>query len=214
MTTTAPAPADTPPPPRPATRTRLEGGAPPGGGAPAPGAPGVDVAHLLFGRKLRTDQEQHERLSNPVALAVFASDALSSVAYATEEMLRVMLPVAAAAAFSAVVPLSVGIVLLLVALVFSYRQTIKAYPSAGGAYIVTRDNFGVLPAQVAGVALLTDYILTVAVSVSAGVASMSSAFPATYPYRVAIAFALIWIIAWMNLRGVKESGKLFAIPTY
>ena len=117
-------------------------------------------------------------------------------------------------AFGTLVPLSLGIVALLVILVFSYRQTIKAYPSAGGAYIVTRDNFGVLPAQVAGVALLTDYILTVAVSVSAGVAAMYSAFPATYPYRVAIAVVLIWIIAWMNLRGVKESGRVFAVPTY
>src|SRR3954454_2438738 len=160
-TTPAPPPAPTPPRVAPSLPDIVR---------PPQGARRVDVAHLLFGRKLRTDQEQHERLSNPVALAVFASDALSSVAYATEEMLRVMLPVAAAAAFSAVLPLSIGIVLLLVALVFSYRQTIKAYPSAGGAYIVTRDNFGVLPAQVAGVALLTDYILTVAVSVSAGVA--------------------------------------------
>ncbi len=172
------------------------------------------MANLVFGRKLRTDQEMHERLDNPTALAVFASDALSSVAYATEEMLRVMLPVVGAVAFSAVLPLSMGIVLLLVALVFSYRQTIKAYPSAGGAYIVTRDNFGILPAQVAGVALLTDYILTVAVSVSAGVAAMYSAFPEVYPFRVEIAVVLIWVIAIMNLRGVKESGRLFAIPTY
>ena len=113
---------------------------------------------------------------------MFASDALSSVAYATEEMLAVLLPVAAGAlAFGALLPLSLGIVALLVILVFSYRQTIKAYPSAGGAYIVTRDNFGVLPAQVAGVALLTDYILTVAVSVSAGVAAMYSAFPGVVP---------------------------------
>ena len=105
------------------------------------------------------------------------------------------------------VPLTLGIVALLVILVFSYRQTIKAYPSAGGAYIVTRDNFGVLPAQIAGVALLTDYILTVAVSVSAGVAAMYSAFPAAYPYRVAIAVGLIWIIAWMNLRGREGVGS-------
>src|SRR4051812_41214409 len=174
-----------------------------------------DVVEMMFGRKLRTDQEIHERLDNPTALAGFASDALSSVAYATEEMLTVLLIGGAGLlAFGTLVPLTLGIVALLVILVFSYRQTIKAYPSAGGAYIVTRDNFGVLPAQIAGVALLTDYILTVAVSVSAGVAAMYSAFPATYPYRVAIAVALIWIIAWMNLRGVKESGRVFAVPTY
>ena len=95
---------------------------------------------------------------------------------------------------------------------FSYRQTIKAYPSAGGAYIVTKDNLGLLPAQVAGVALLTDYILTVAVSVSAGVAALYSAVPAIYPYRVPIALAFIAIIAWGNLRGVKESGRIFAVP--
>ena len=186
--------------------------------APPPGRPRSrrsDFQNMVFGRKIRTDQEIHERLGNSTALAVFASDALSSVAYATEEMLTVLLIGGAGAlAFGSLVPLSLGIVALLVILVFSYRQTIKAYPSAGGAYIVTRDNFGVLPAQVAGVALLTDYILTVAVSVSAGVAAMYSAFPATYPYRVAIAVALIWIIAWMNLRGVKESGRVFAVPTY
>lgn len=176
----------------------------------------VDVAHLLFGRKLRTDQEQHERLTNPIALAVFASDALSSVAYATEEMLAVMVVagVAFSTRYSVLLPLSAGIVFLLVTLVFSYRQTIKAYPSAGGAYIVTRDNFGVLPAQVAGVALLTDYILTVAVSVSAGVAATYSAFPGVYPWRVPLAVVLIWVLALMNLRGVHESGRIFAVPTY
>jgi amino acid transporter len=176
----------------------------------------VDVANLLFGRKLRTEQEAHERLANPIALAVFASDALSSVAYATEEMLVVMVAagVSASSRYDALLPLSAGIVVLLVTLVFSYRQTIKAYPSAGGAYIVTRDNFGVLPAQVAGVALLTDYILTVAVSVSAGVAAVYSAFPSLYRYRVGIVVALIWLLAYLNLRGVRESGRIFAVPTY
>jgi amino acid transporter len=174
-----------------------------------------DVVEMMFGRRLRTDQEIHERLDNPTALAVFASDALSSVAYATEEMLTVLLIGGAGLlAFGTLVPLTLGIVALLVILVFSYRQTIKAYPSAGGAYIVTRDNFGVLPAQVAGVALLTDYILTVAVSTSAGVAALYSAFPGVYTYRVVIAVVLIWIIAFMNLRGVKESGRIFAVPTY
>jgi amino acid transporter len=173
------------------------------------------VVDMMFGRRLRTDQEIHERLDNPTALAVFASDALSSVAYATEEMLTVLLIGGAGLlAFGTLVPLTLGIVALLVILVFSYRQTIKAYPSAGGAYIVTRDNFGVLPAQIAGVALLTDYILTVAVSTSAGVAALYSAFPGLYSYRVLIAVVLIWVIAFMNLRGVKESGRIFAVPTY
>ncbi len=99
-------------------------------------------------------------------------------------------------------------------MLFSYRQTIKAYPSAGGAYIVTKDNFGLVPAQVAGVALLTDYVLTVSVSISAGVAAVTSAAPGLFPYRVEISVLCIWFIAWGNLRGVRESGRMFAIPTY
>jgi amino acid transporter len=114
------------------------------------------------------------------------------VAYATEAMMRVLIPVVGIAAFSYVLPISAVIIALLVTLVFSYRQTIRAYPSAGGAYIVTRDNFGMLTAQVAGVGLLLDYILTVAVSVSAGVAAVYSAFPDVYPYRVVAAVAIIW----------------------
>ena len=178
--------------PTPAGRVAAPAASPPSE-PPAPESPAAtggpppakrDIGNLLFGQKLRTDQEIHERLGNSTALAVFASDALSSVAYATEEMLKVMLPVVAAAAFGALLPLSLGIVLLLVALVFSYRQTIKAYPSAGGAYIVTKDNFGLLAAQLAGVALLTDYVLTVAVSVSAGVSAIIAAVPALHEFRV------------------------------
>src|SRR3954453_2562773 len=174
-----------------------------------------DVVEMMFGRRLRTDQEIHERLDNPTALAVFASDALSSVAYATEEMLTVLLIGGAGLlAFGTLVPLTLGIVALLVILVFSYRQTIKAYPSAGGAYIVTRDNFGVLPAQIAGVALLTDYILTVAVSVSAGTAAIASAWAPLRAFEVPVSLLFIAIIAFGNLRGVKESGRIFAVPTY
>src|SRR3954447_16869260 len=174
-----------------------------------------NAVNMLFGRKIRTDQEMHERLGNSTALAVFASDALSSVAYATEEMLTVLLIGGAGAlAFGSLLPLSLGIVALLVILVFSYRQTIKAYPSAGGAYIVTRDNFGVLPAQVAGVALLTDYILTVAVSVSAGTAAIASAWAPLRAFEVPVSLLFIAIIAFGNLRGVKESGRIFAVPTY
>jgi amino acid transporter len=161
----------------------------------------------------------HERLGKPTALAVFASDALSSTAYASEEILRTLLGVGVGAgiglaAFKYMNPITLAMVGVLVILVFSYRQTIKAYPSAGGAYIVTKDNLGLLPAQVAGVALLTDYILTVSVSVSAGVAALYSAFGSLYPWRVPIALAFIVIIAWGNLRGVKESGRIFALPTY
>lgn len=168
----------------------------------------------LLGQPLHNDQLAHERLGRPTALAVFASDALSSTAYASEEILRVLVPAIGVLAFGRVVPITLAMVGVLVILVFSYRQTIKAYPSAGGAYIVTKDNLGLMPAQVAGVALLTDYILTVAVSVSAGVAALYSAFGAVRPYRVPVALAFIAVIAWGNLRGVKESGRIFALPTY
>jgi amino acid transporter len=175
------------------------------------------IKSKVLGRALNNDQLAHERLGKPTALAVFASDALSSTAYATEEILRTLLFFGAGiglAAFSYVVPITVALVLVLVILVFSYRQTIKAYPSAGGAYIVTKDNLGIIPAQIAGVSLLTDYILTVAVSTSAGVAALYSVVPALYPWRTGIALGFIAIIAIGNLRGVKESGKVFAVPTY
>lgn len=177
---------------------------------------GYALKKRLLGPALNTDQLEHERLGNPTALAVFASDNLSSTAYATEEIVRVLVPAIGFIAFSGgyVMGITVAILGVLTLLILSYRQTIKAYPSAGGAYIVTKDNLGLLPAQVAGVALLTDYILTVSVSVSAGVAAMYSTLSFLYPYRVAIAVFFIAVIAWGNLRGVKESGRLFAVPTY
>ena len=175
---------------------------------------GYKVKRLLLGRALHNEQLQHERLGKPTALAVFASDNLSSVAYATEEILRALVPVVGAVAFGLVLPISAAIVLVLATLLFSYRQTIKAYPTAGGAYVVTKDNFGLMPAQVAGVALLIDYVLTVAVSVAAGTQALTSAFPGLFGLRVIVSLAFIGIIAWGNLRGVKESGKLFAAPTY
>ena len=169
---------------------------------------------IALGPALPTAQLKHERLGKPTALAVFASDNLSSVAYATEEILKVAVPAVGVLAFSVVMPVTFGILGVLVILLFSYRQTIRAYPSAGGAYIVTKDNFGLLAAQLAGVALLTDYVLTVSVSVAAGVAAITSAAPGLYPYRVGLSVAFIWIIAWGNLRGVRESGRIFAAPTY
>ena len=145
---------------------------------------------------------------------MFASDNLSSSAYATEEIVKVAVPAVGALAFTLIMPVTFAILGVLAILLFSYRQTIKAYPSAGGAYIVTKDNFGLLTAQLAGVALLVDYILTVSVSIAAGVAAMTSAAPALYPYRVWISVAFIWFIAWANLRGVRESGRMFMVPTY
>jgi amino acid transporter len=175
---------------------------------------GYRIKNRLLGPPLHNERLAHERLGKPTALAVFASDNLSSSAYATEEILRVLIPVVGIAAFSLVVPITVALLLVLGLLILSYRQTIKAYPSAGGAYIVTRDNFGLLPAQVAGVALLTDYILTVSVSVAAGSAALASAFPSLAPWTMPIAVAFVVIIAAGNLKGVRESGKLFALPTY
>src|SRR3989440_997895 len=158
---------------------------------------------------MATDQLENERLNKTTALAVFASDNLSSSAYATEEILRVLVPAVGVAAFALVLPITVAMLVVLGFLILSYRQTIKAYPSAGGAYIVTRDNFGLLPAQVAGVALLTDYVLTVAVSVAAGTAALTSAAPVLGPYAVPVSVAFIVAIAFGNLRGVKESGRIF-----
>lgn len=190
--------------------------------APLPPAPVCDVPETLsyrvkrhlLGPPLTTDQLVHERLGKPTALAVFASDNLSSSAYATEEILRVLVPAVGVAAFALVVPLTVAMLVVLALLILSYRQTIKAYPTAGGAYVVTRDNFGLKTAQVAGVALLTDYVLTVSVSVAAGTAALTSAFAALEPYSVPIAVLFIVLIAFGNLRGVRESGRVFAVPTY
>jgi amino acid transporter len=173
------------------------------------------VKRFLVGRPLATERLIHERLGKPTALAVFASDNLSSSAYATEEILRVLMYAGLGTiAFSRVVPITIALLAVLAVLLFSYRQTIRAYPQAGGAYLVTRDNFGVKPAQVAGVALLTDYILTVSVSVAAGTAALTSIQEGLHPWRVPISIGFVAILTWGNLRGVRESGRLFALPTY
>src|SRR5258708_2046981 len=172
------------------------------------------LKNKLLGPPLHTEQLDDERLGKPTALAVFASDNLSSSAYATEEILRVLLPAIGVAAFALVLPVTMALLVVLGFLILSYRQTIKAYPTAGGAYMVTRDNFGLMPAQVAGVALLTDYVLTVSVSVAAGTAALASAFPVFEPFILPISIAFIIIIAYGNLRGVRESGRVFAVPTY
>ncbi len=169
--------------------------------------------HWLIGRPLATADAPHQTIGKMVGLAVFASDALSSTAYATQEILMV-LALAGAGAFSFSIPIALAITALMIIVTVSYEQTIHAYPGGGGAYIVARDNLGELPAQTAGAALLTDYILTVAVSISSGVAQITSAFPALFPYRVEIASVLVLFIMLINLRGVKESGAAFAIPTY
>jgi amino acid transporter len=168
---------------------------------------------LLVGTPLATAQARHERLSKSSALAVFSSDALSSVAYATEEILLVLV-MAGTVALGYSIPIGAAIAMLIAVVVSSYRQTIHAYPQGGGAYIVAKDNLGTLPALVAAGALLIDYVLTVAVSVAAGVAALTSAFPALYDYRVLVGVLCVAGIATANLRGIRESGRLFSVPTY
>jgi amino acid transporter len=175
--------------------------------------PPRSVSHWLIGRPLMTADAPHQTIGKAVGLAVFASDALSSTAYATQEILGI-LSVAGSLAYNYVLPISIAIVALLAIVTISYEQTIHAYPGGGGAYIVARDNLGELPAQTAGAALLTDYILTVAVSVSSGVAQIVSAYPDLDLYRIQIGVAAVLLIMLINLRGVKESGTFFALPTY
>ncbi len=167
----------------------------------------------LIGRPLATADAPHQTIRKIVGLAVFASDALSSTAYATQEIL-VVLAFVGTSAFGYAFPISLAIVGLLAILTLSYEQTIHAYPGGGGAYIVARDNLGEMPAQTAGAALLTDYVLTVAVSISSGVAQITSAYPALYEYRVWIAVGFVVFVMLINLRGTKESGAIFALPTY
>ena len=171
------------------------------------------MRYVVFGRALKTSESPHQAISKTVGLAVFASDSLSSVAYAGGEIL-LMLAILGSTFYWLSIPITVGISILLIILTFSYRQTIFAYPSGGGAYIVSRDNLGEVPAQTAGAALLTDYILTVAVSVASGVDQIASIFPPLFTYKVQIALFLILLITYVNLRGVKESGTIFAAPTY
>lgn len=175
--------------------------------------PRRNFTNWLIGKPLQTADAPHQTIGKAVGLAVFSSDALSSVAYGPQELMM-MLAAAGIASLNLSLPLVLGIVGLLTILTISYEQTIHAYPGGGGAYIVARDNIGEVPAQIAGAALLTDYILTVAVSISAGVAQIVSAFPGLYRWSVEIAVFFILLIMVINLRGVKESGITFAIPTY
>ena len=171
---------------------------------------------LLIGRPIASAEEGHQRLKKRIALPVFASDAISSTAYATDEILVVLLIQAGigAAAWSKLVPLAVVVAVLLVIVVISYRQTIYAYPSGGGSYVVSRENLGQTPSLVAGASLLTDYILTVAVSVAGGVLAIQSAFGFDSQWRVPLCLLMIVVMTVANLRGLKESGAVFAPPTY
>ena len=168
---------------------------------------------FVVGKPIPAHLAHHERLSRTTGLAVLSSDALSSVAYATEEILRVLI-LAGTAALARSTPIAIVIATILAIVVFSYRQTIHAYPTGGGAYIVAKDNLGELPALVAAASLLIDYILTVAVSIAAGVAAITSAFPQWHVNRVELTLGFVVVLMVGNLRGIRESGNIFAIPTY
>lgn len=176
------------------------------------------LRRVLLGAPIPTSKASHERLSPFLGLPVFSSDALSSVAYATEAILMVLIlkanPGNTAQMLANQITISIGIIVLIAVVAFSYNQTIHAYPSGGGSYIVASENLGETAGLIAGAALLVDYVLTVSVSVAAGVAAIVSAYQNLHPYIVLISAACIGVVAWANLRGVKESGSVFAIPTY
>jgi amino acid transporter len=172
-----------------------------------------DFKRILLGEPFPTSRESHERLDNIRGLAVFASDPISSNAYATEAIMHVLI-VLGSGALAMTLPLGLAVAFLVLLVVFSYIQTILHYPDGGGAYTVSKDNLGELPSLLAAASLLIDYVLTVSVSVAAGVRAVTSAFPEVYEYRIIIALLAILMITWINLRGVRESGTIFAIPTY
>src|SRR4051794_15055386 len=172
------------------------------------------LKRVFIGPPIASADEHQHRLIKLIALAVFASDAISSTAYATEEILVVLVPAGGMQALEVLIPIAIIVVILLAIVVTSYRQTIYAYPGGGGSYVVSRENLGTLPSLVAGSSLLVDYVLTVAVSVSAGVAAITSAFDGLAPYRIELCVVAIVVMTLGNLRGLKESGKIFAGPTY
>ena len=174
------------------------------------------LRRLIIGSPLPSSRALHERLIKLLALPVFASDAISSVAYATEEILLALViagtSIVAQSALSFYI--ATAIIVLLAIVVTSYRQTIFSYPSGGGSYIVAKDNLGTIPGLVAGASLMIDYVLTVAVSVSSGVAAILSFLPTWQSYRIEIAVIVVAFMALANLRGVRETGFLFALPSY
>jgi len=171
------------------------------------------VKRILLGRKISTAEEMSERLPKKYALPVFSSDAISSTAYATEEILLALMT-AGAVALGLSIWIAVAVVVLLAFVALSYQQTVHAYPNGGGSYVVTRENLGVFPGTVAAASLMIDYVMTVAVSVASGVAAIVAAFPSLESSRVWICIGLIVVVTLANLRGVRESGRIFAIPTY
>jgi amino acid transporter len=180
----------------------------------APGRVVDRVRRALFGARIPTSQELGERIGKAKGLAVFASDNISSSAYATEEIMRVLLLAGLGAMAALTLPITLAIIVVLAIVVVSYQQTIRAYPNGGGSYIVASDNLGPFPGLTAAAALLTDYVLTVAVSIAAGVAALTSLFPQLFDVRVALGVAFVVILGIGNLRGIRESATIFALPTY
>ena len=172
------------------------------------------LKEFLIGKSLPTSASAHERLNNFAALAVLSSDALSSVAYATEEILKVLVLTGSAAVLGGSIWVAGAIALLLLIITLSYQQTIRAYPNGGGAYIVAHENLGVYPGLVAGASLMIDYVLTVTVSIASGVDALNSAVPQLLPFKVSICLIIIFLIMLANMRGLRESGRIFMIPTY
>ena len=172
------------------------------------------LKQILIGNPLADSELGNEKFNVLWGIPVFASDAISSVSYAGEEILLVLIPVLGMLSYRYFLPIVAAIIGLLLILVFCYRQTIDAYPQGGGAYIVAHENLGLVPGLVAGGALIIGYILTVAVSACAGAAAVTSAFPVLLRYKALIAFAIICLLTWGNLRGLRESAVMFGVPTY
>jgi len=168
----------------------------------------------LLGPPLVNEQLGEQRLSKPLALGVLSPDGISSSAYGTEEILIALLPMAGLAAFTLILPMTLVILLVMTLVVLSYREVVMVYIRPGGSYVVARENFGPLIAQVCAVALLIDYVVTVAVQIAAGTAAVASAIPAIGPYKVEICVGVVLLMCYGNLRGIKEAGKAFAVPTY
>src|SRR5580765_550128 len=171
------------------------------------------IKRLLVGKRIPSHLAHRERFGVSTGLAILSSDALSSVAYATEEILRTLL-IAGTASLWLVTPIGCVIAGLMLVIAFSYRQTITAYPHGGGAYKVAGENIGVVPGLIAAAALLLDYVLTVAVSIAAGVAALTSAFPEWNGSRVVLSLGFLALLTVGNLRGIRESGRLFSMPTF
>ena len=172
------------------------------------------IQSLLIGKALKTTELAGEKFNVLWGLPILSSDAISSVAYASEEILLVLVPVLGMYAYGSMIEIAIAISALLFVLVFSYKQIIDSYPHGGGSYIVASDNIGKVPGLVAAASLMIDYVLTVAVSTCAGAAAITSAFPALLQHKALIAILLIGLITLGNLRGIKDSAKLFGIPTY